>query len=122
MNCNNNFCINCLVEHRSSKKGHQIINFTDQVEKYLTKEKIEAKKKEFSQQEENINKFLVNLDEWKEILELKKRLNKIYAENTGNKLAVIEKAMDRDNFMSPEEAKSFGLIDNIVKNRLEIIK
>ena len=58
----------------------------------------------------------------KEILELKKRLNKIYAENTGNKLAVIEKAMDRDNFMSPEEAKAFGLIDNIVKNRLEIIK
>jgi len=58
----------------------------------------------------------------KEILELKKRLNQIYAENTGNKLAVIEKAMDRDNFMSPEEAKKFGLIDNIVKNRLEIIK
>ena len=58
----------------------------------------------------------------KEILELKKRLNKIYAENTGNKLAVIEKAMDRDNFMSPEEAKAFGLIDGIVKNRLEIIK
>lgn len=58
----------------------------------------------------------------KEILELKKRLNKIYAENTGNKLAVIEKAMDRDNFMSPEEAKDFGLIDNIVKNRLDVLK
>ena len=73
VNCNKNFCINCLVEHRSNEKGHQIINFTDQVEKYLTKEKIEAKKKEFSLQEENINKFLVNLDEWKEILELKIR-------------------------------------------------
>ncbi|MBO5038504.1 MAG: ATP-dependent Clp endopeptidase proteolytic subunit ClpP [Alphaproteobacteria bacterium] len=58
----------------------------------------------------------------REILELKKRLNKIYAENTGNKLSVIEKAMDRDNFMNPEEAKAFGLIDHIVKNRLEIIK
>ena len=58
----------------------------------------------------------------REILELKKRLNKIYAENTGNKLSVIEKAMDRDNFMNPEEAKAFGLIDSIVKNRLEIIK
>ena len=58
----------------------------------------------------------------REILELKKRLNKIYAENTGNKLSVIEKAMDRDNFMNPEEAKEFGLIDHIVKNRLEIIK
>ena len=73
VNCNNNFCINCLVEHRSNKKGHQIINFTDQVEKYLTKEKKKKKKKEFSRQEENINKFLVNLDEWKEILELKIR-------------------------------------------------
>ena len=58
----------------------------------------------------------------KEILDLKKRLNKIYTENTGNKLSVIEKAMDRDNFMSPTEAKEFGLIDHIVKNRLEIIK
>ncbi len=58
----------------------------------------------------------------KEILDLKKRLNKIYAENTGNKLSVIEKAMDRDNFMSPTEAKEFGLIDHIVANRLEIIK
>ena len=58
----------------------------------------------------------------REILELKKRLNKIYAENTGNKLSGIEKAMDRDNFMNPEEAKEFGLIDHIVKNRLEVIK
>lgn len=58
----------------------------------------------------------------REILELKKRLNKIYAENTGNKLSVIEKAMDRDNFMNPEEAKEFGLIDYIVKNRMDIIK
>ena len=58
----------------------------------------------------------------REILELKMRLNKIYAENTGNKLSVIEKAMDRDNFMNPVEAKDFGLIDHIVKNRMEIIK
>lgn len=58
----------------------------------------------------------------REILELRKRLNKIYADNTGNKLSVIEKAMDRDNFMNPEEAKAFGLIDHIVKNRLEVIK
>ena len=56
------------------------------------------------------------------ILDLRKRLNKIYSDNTGQKLSVIEKAMDRDNFMNPEEAKEFGLIDHIVKNRLEIIK
>ena len=56
------------------------------------------------------------------ILDLRKRLNKIYADNTGQKLSVIEKAMDRDNFMTPVEAKEFGLIDEIVTNRLSIVK
>ena len=56
------------------------------------------------------------------ILDLRKRLNKIYADNTGQKLSVIEKAMDRDNFMTPAEAKEFGLIDEIVTNRLSIVK
>lgn len=56
------------------------------------------------------------------ILDLRKRLNKIYADNTGQPLEVIEKAMDRDNFMTPCEAKNFGLIDEIVTNRLDIVK
>ena len=56
------------------------------------------------------------------ILDMRKRLNAIYAKNTGQKLSVIEKAMDRDNFMTPEEAKKFGLIDHIVTNRDEIVK
>ena len=56
------------------------------------------------------------------ILDLRKRLNQIYAENTGQPIKVIEKAMDRDNFMTPEEAKAFGLIDEIVLNRHEIMK
>ena len=54
------------------------------------------------------------------ILDLRKRLNMIYAENTGQKLSVIEKAMDRDNFMTPQEALDFGLIDHIIVNRNEI--
>ena len=54
------------------------------------------------------------------ILDMRRRLNKIYADNTGQKLSVIEKAMDRDNFMTPEEALKFGLIDHIVTNRNEI--
>ena len=54
------------------------------------------------------------------ILDLRKRLNMIYAENTGQKLSVIEKAMDRDNFMTPKEALDFGLIDHIITNRNEI--
>ncbi len=54
------------------------------------------------------------------ILDLRKRLNKIYADNTGQKLSVIEKAMDRDNFMTPQEALDFGLIDHIITNRNQI--
>ena len=56
----------------------------------------------------------------KMILDLRKRLNAIYAQNTGQKLSVIEKAMDRDNFMTPQEALDFGLIDHIITNREEI--
>ncbi|MDG1003606.1 MAG: ATP-dependent Clp endopeptidase proteolytic subunit ClpP [Emcibacteraceae bacterium] len=54
-----------------------------------------------------------------EILSLRKRLNEIYVQHTGKKLSDIEKAMDRDNFMSPAEAKKFGLIDEIYKKRPE---
>ena len=54
------------------------------------------------------------------ILDMRKRLNAMYAKNTGQKLATIEKAIDRDNFMTPEEAKKFGLIDHIVASREEM--
>ncbi|MCB9989213.1 MAG: ATP-dependent Clp endopeptidase proteolytic subunit ClpP [Rhodospirillales bacterium] len=53
----------------------------------------------------------------KEILRLRSKLNNIYVEHTGQKLNVIEKAMDRDNFMSAEEAQKFGLIDQVVMSR-----
>ncbi|MBE6449687.1 MAG: ATP-dependent Clp endopeptidase proteolytic subunit ClpP [Alphaproteobacteria bacterium] len=53
----------------------------------------------------------------KEILDLKARLNQIYVNQTGQKLEVVEKAMERDNFMSPEEALKFGLIDEIISAR-----
>lgn len=56
----------------------------------------------------------------KEILNLRKRLNDIYVKHTGQKLAEIEKAMDRDNFMSPEDAMKFGLIDEIYEKRPDI--
>lgn len=51
----------------------------------------------------------------REILRLRDRLNNMYVKHTGQKLDVIEKAMDRDNFMSAEEAKDFGLIDHVVE-------
>jgi len=53
----------------------------------------------------------------KEILKLRERLNNIYCESTGRTLEEIEKAMDRDTFMSAEEAKKFGLIDDVVTTR-----
>jgi ATP-dependent Clp protease protease subunit len=55
-----------------------------------------------------------------EILSLRRRLNDIYVRHTGQKLPIVEKAMDRDNFMSAEDAKKFGLIDDIVVNRGEV--
>ncbi len=52
-----------------------------------------------------------------ETLKLKRRLNEIYVKHTGQKLKDVEAALERDNFMSPEEAKAFGLIDEIVESR-----
>jgi ATP-dependent Clp protease protease subunit len=52
-----------------------------------------------------------------EILKLRKNLNNIYSGCTGQPLSVIEDAMERDKFMSPEEAKEFGLIDNVIVHR-----
>ena len=56
----------------------------------------------------------------KEILSLKKRLNNMYVQHTGKTLSAIEKAMERDNFMSAEEALNFGLIDKIITKRNEM--
>ncbi len=53
----------------------------------------------------------------REILRLRAKLNEIYVKHTGQKLNAIEKSMDRDNFMSAEEAKAFGLIDHVVESR-----
>lgn len=51
------------------------------------------------------------------MLKTKQRLNKIYAENTGQSIEQIEKDTDRDNFMSAAEAKEYGIIDEIVEHR-----
>ncbi len=55
----------------------------------------------------------------REILKLRQRLNDIYVKHTGQKLATVEAAMDRDNFMNAEEAKKFGLIDQVYTSRDE---
>ena len=56
----------------------------------------------------------------REILSLRERLNQIYVTHTGQTIDVIEKRMDRDSFLSPEEAKKFGLIDKVVDSRKDI--
>lgn len=53
----------------------------------------------------------------REILELRKRLNEIYVSHTGRELGEIERKMERDSYMSAEEARDFGLIDEVVRNR-----
>ena len=53
----------------------------------------------------------------REVLELKRRLNEIYMKHTGQDLEIIERALDRDYFMTPRAAKDWGLIDNIVEER-----
>jgi len=53
----------------------------------------------------------------KEILALKERLNKIYSKHTKKNESEIKKALERDNFMTPTEAKAFGLIDEVVDKR-----
>ena len=52
-----------------------------------------------------------------EVLALKKRLNEIYSKHTGKSVDEIKKALERDNFMAPESAKDFGLIDEVVEKR-----
>ena len=53
----------------------------------------------------------------KEIIALKNRLNKIYSKHTKKSESEIKKALERDNFMTPNEAKDFGLIDEVVEKR-----
>ena len=53
-----------------------------------------------------------------EVLSLKKRLNELYSKHTGKNVDQIKDALERDNFMTPENAKDFGLIDQVVEKRI----
>ena len=53
----------------------------------------------------------------REILDQRGRLNEIYVKHTGQKLALIEKSVERDNYMSADDAKAFGIIDEVVSSR-----
>ena len=54
-----------------------------------------------------------------EILYIKNRMHEVMAQHTGQPLETIEKATDRDNFMSPQEAKDFGIIDTVLGEQAE---
>jgi ATP-dependent Clp protease protease subunit len=58
----------------------------------------------------------------KEILYLRERLNRIYAENTGQPVEQINEDLDRDRFMAPEEARAYGLIDHVITRRGEVVE
>ena len=55
-----------------------------------------------------------------EIVKIKKKLNQMYADHTGQDIETINQAMERDKFMSPQEAFEFGLVDKIITNREDI--
>jgi ATP-dependent Clp protease protease subunit len=52
-----------------------------------------------------------------EIVKLKRRLNEIYARHTAQSVEAVEKALDRDTYMTPEEARSFGILDEVYSRR-----
>ncbi len=56
----------------------------------------------------------------KDIIATKKRLNEIYVEHTGQPYETIEATLDRDTFMTPQEAQEFGLIDQVFEKRLPV--
>ena len=53
----------------------------------------------------------------REILTLRKRLNEIYVRHTGQPIEAIERKLERDTYMSAEESRDFGLVDEVVENR-----
>ncbi|NNE22620.1 MAG: ATP-dependent Clp protease proteolytic subunit [Rhizobiales bacterium] len=58
----------------------------------------------------------------KEIIEMRGRLNQVYVKHTGQKLDRIEKALDRDTFLTADAAKEFGLVDQVIDKRPELPK
>jgi ATP-dependent Clp protease protease subunit len=56
----------------------------------------------------------------KEILRLKKRLNEIMSNHTGQPVDRIDRDMERDNYMSADDAKDYGIVDEVVKSRREV--
>jgi len=58
----------------------------------------------------------------KEIIEMRSRLNQVYAKHTGQKLDRIEKALDRDTFLTADAAREFGLVDQVIDKRPELPK
>ena len=58
----------------------------------------------------------------REILFVRERMNQIYAANTGQAVDKIQEDLDRDRFMSPDEAKDYGLIDHVITKRGEVVE
>ena len=55
-----------------------------------------------------------------DIVKMKKRLNEVYAKHTGQSMEVIERTLDRDHFMTSDEAKEFGIIDRVLTERADV--
>ena len=55
-----------------------------------------------------------------DILKMKRRLNEVYVEHTGQDYKTIEETLDRDHFMTADEAQSFGIVDRVIDSRIAI--
>ena len=66
-----------------------------------------------------VSKVISDIKYILEILSIKSKLNEILAKHPGQKVDKVAKDSDRDNFMSPQEAVKYGLIDNVVDSRLK---
>ena len=64
-----------------------------------------------------LDDYVIGQSYAKKVLSLKKRLNEIYSKHTGKSIDEIKSALERDNFMSADIAKQFGLVDEVVEKR-----
>ena len=54
-----------------------------------------------------------------DIIKIKRRLNEVYVKHTGQSYETVERTLDRDHFMSAEEAKAFGIVDKVLEKRAD---
>ena len=87
------------------------------IKKYVSSVKNGEIKLTKKKDESLIAGFTLDIDNTRLDASIKKRLNMIYVRHTNQKISAVEKALDRDNFMTPEQSLEWGIIDKIIDRR-----